>query len=373
MAIKQASRDRADTNDALASSLSASYAGLVAFMTVAHEGSFARAAERLGVGRSAVSRSVQKLEAQLGARLFSRTTRSTTITHEGEQFYEHCRPAVERIVQAVEEMRDLRDGPAQGQLRISAPLGFGRKVVAPLLMEFRAEFPAVGLELILEERVVDMAAERVDIAFRDGHLEDSQVVAKQIVPMQLVVCASPEYAGRHGLPASVEELAQHVCIDQRLANGRILPWEFKVDGHVRRFTPASAIVYNDPSLVLESVVGGQGIAQLPAYQVCDRLRSGELSACLGHAAPDGGGHYLCYLSRVQLPKRVRVFVDFMTRRIRSLDLECPLTASAHACPHRSAAKAGLKASDLLPDVAVRSTASRYANEATEAAILSGAS
>lgn len=328
MPINPGSPDTQDPRDALATSLSASYAGLVAFMTVAHEGSFARAAERLGVGRSAVSRSVQKLESQLGARLFSRTTRSTTITQEGEQFYENCRPAVERIVQAVEEMRDLRDGPPQGLLRISAPLGFGRKVVAPLLLEFRTEFPAVSLELILEERVVDMAAERVDIVFRDGQLEDCQVVAKQLIPMQRVVCASPHYASTHGLPTSVDELAQHVCIDQRLANGRMLPWDFKVDGHACRFTPTSAIVFNDPSLALQSALDGQGIAQLPAYQACEGLRTGDLVACLGHAAPDSGGHYLCYLSRVQLPKRIRAFVDFMTRRIRELDLECPLATGA---------------------------------------------
>ena len=321
MTIASLSRNASDERDALTSSLSASYAGVVAFIAVANEGSFSRAADRLGLGRSAVSRSVQKLEGQLGTRLFLRTTRSTTITREGELFYENCRPGVEKILQALDEMRDLREGPPQGQLRIGAPHGFGRKVVAPLLGEFRARFPAVTLELLLEERSIDLAIDRVDVAFRDGRLEDSQVIARQLIPMRLLVCASPAYARRHGLPTSVDELASHACINQRLANGRLQSWDFKVAGHPRSVTPNAEIVVNDPSLAARAALDGQGLAQLPAYQVCESLRAGTLVACLDDVAPDDRGHYLCYLSRQQLPKRIRAFIDFMTARIRALDLD----------------------------------------------------
>lgn len=317
-------RASSDHRDSLTSSLSASYAGVVAFLTVANEGSFSRAAERLGIGRSAVSRSVQKLESQLGARLLSRTTRSTTITREGEQFYENCRPGVERLLQALEDMRDLRDGPPQGMLKISASLGFGRKVVAPLLAEFREQFPAVGLELSLEDRVVDLAAERIDVAFRDGRLEDSQVVAKRLIPMQMLVCASPDYARVHGLPTSVDELVLHDCINQRLPTGRLQTWDFRIDGQPHSLTPSGDIVVNDPSLALQAVLDGQGIAQLAAYQVCAALHAGTVVTCLNAIAPDDRGHYLCYLSRQQLPKRVRVFIDFMTDRIRAIDIDCTL-------------------------------------------------
>lgn len=323
-------RASSDHRDSLTSSLSASYAGVVAFLTVANEGSFSRAAERLGIGRSAVSRSVQKLESQLGARLLSRTTRSTTITREGEQFYENCRPGVERLLQALEDMRDLRDGPPQGMLKISASLGFGRKVVAPLLAEFREQFPAVGLELSLEDRVVDLAAERIDVAFRDGRLEDSQVVAKRLIPMQMLVCASPGYARVHGLPTSVDELSLHDCINQRLPTGRLQTWDFRIDGQPHSLTPSGDIVVNDPSLALQAVLDGQGIAQLAAYQVCDALHAGTLVTCLNAIAPDDRGHYLCYLSRQQLPKRVRVFIDFMTDRIRAIDIDCTLANLAAA-------------------------------------------
>lgn len=325
--------------DLLASSLSASYAGVIAFITVANEGSFSRAAERLGVGRSAVSRSVRKLEGQLGARLFRRTTRATSITREGELFYENCRPGIERILQALEEMRDLRDGPPQGRLRISAPHGFGRKVVAPLMADFRARYPSVALELLLEERPADMATDGVDVAFRDGRLEDSQVIAKQLIPMRMHVCASPAYAARHGLPQSVEELATHACINQRLGNGRLQGWDFKIDGRPCSVTPEADIVVNDPSLAIRAALDGQGLAQLPAYQACEALRAGTLVACLADVAPDDHGHYLCYLSRQQLPKRVRVFIDFMTARIRALDLDWPAPAP-NARPQAVAMPAG---------------------------------
>ncbi|HKT26867.1 LysR family transcriptional regulator [Dyella sp.] len=308
-----------DHSDLLVSSLSASYAGVVAFLTVANEGSFSRAADKLGIGRSAVSRSVQKLESQIGARLFCRTTRATSITREGELFYQSCRPGVDRIMQALEKMRDLREGPPSGRLKISAPHGFGRKVVAPLMTEFRAHFPAVALELLLEERMVNLTTDGIDVAFRDGRLDDSQIIAKQLIPMQMHVCASPAYAREHGLPRSVDDLATHSCISQRLASGRLQSWDFKVNGQPRCITPEGNLIVNDPSLAMRAVLADQGLAQLPAYQVSDALRNGTLVACLEHVAPDDRGHYLCYLSREQLPKRIRAFVDFMTANIRALD------------------------------------------------------
>ncbi|WP_291183240.1 LysR family transcriptional regulator [Dokdonella sp.] len=311
-----------DGRDPLTSSFSASYAGVVAFIAVATEGSFARAGDRLGIGRSAVSRSVQKLEGQLGTRLFLRTTRATSLTREGERFFEHCRPGVERILQALEEMRDLREGPPRGLLRIGATPGFGRKVVAPLLRPFRARFPGVALELLLDERDADLVTGRVDVAFREGVLDDSQVIAKQLIPMRRLVCASPAYARRHGLPQSIEDLARHACINRRLPNGRLCRWDFKRDGRAADAAPSADLVFNDPELVLHAVLAGDGLAQLPAYQASEPLRAGTLVACLEAFSPDDGGHYLCYLSREQLPKRIRAFVDFMSAQVRALDLDC---------------------------------------------------
>ena len=330
-----------ENHDPLTSSFSASYAGVVAFIAVATEGSFARAGERLGVGRSAVSRSVQKLEGQLGTRLFQRTTRATSLTREGELFFDNCRPGVERILHALEEMRDLREGPPRGLIRVCAPLGFGRKIVAPLIAAFRERHAEVAVELVLDEREADLVTGRVDVAFREGVLDDSQIIAKQLIPLQRLVCASPGYARRHGLPASVEAIEKHACINQRLPNGSLRGWDFKVDGHARSVAPHANLTFNDPELVLQAVLRGDGLAQLPAYEVCDALRAGSLVACLEDASPDDGGHYLCYLSRQQLPKRIRVFVDFMTTQVRALDLDCAMLMPLAAEPRVAAIDAAV--------------------------------
>lgn len=308
--------------DALATSFSASYAGVIAFIAVVNEGSFARAADRLGIGRSAVSRSVQKLEQQVGARLFSRTTRSTALTREGEIFFENCHPGVEKIAQALDDMRELRDGPPRGQLRIGAPVGFGRKVVAPLLNSFRESYPGIAIDLLLDDRPFDFTGDRVDVAFRNGRMEDSQIVARQVVPMQMFVCATPGYLRDHGAIDSVEALAVHHGIHYRAGSGRIDEWEFKVDGRLRKALPPAMEVFNDTDLVLQAVLDGRGLGQLAGYQVSEYLRSGRLVACLPQYAPDDRGHYVCYQSRRQLPSRIRVFIDFMIAAIRALDLEC---------------------------------------------------
>jgi DNA-binding transcriptional LysR family regulator len=307
--------------DALATSFATTYAGVVAFMAVVHEGSFAKAAERLGIGRSAVSRSVLKLETQLDTRLFLRTTRSTALTAEGQRFFEGCRPGVDHIFQALEEMRELRTGIPHGHLRISSTVGFGRKVVAPLLKAFHARYPDITLDLILDDRPTDFTSDRIDVAFRNGRMDDSQIVAKQLVPMRMLVCAAPTYAQRHGLPRNLDELADHSCVNFRFASGRLFEWEFKVDGAVRKHAPRGWLCFNDADLVLQAVLDGAGIAQMAGYQICEHLAAGRLVACLAEHAPDDRGHYLCYLSRHHMPMRVRVFVDDMTQRIRALGLD----------------------------------------------------
>jgi DNA-binding transcriptional LysR family regulator len=308
--------------DPLASSFASTYTGVVAFLAVAAEGSFARAADRLGVGRSAVSRSVQRLEDQLNVRLFLRTTRSTKLTREGDLFYANCHTGVDRILQAVEEMRDLREGEPRGHLRISSPVSFGRKVVAPLLGEFQQAFTDITIDLVLNDRPTDFISDRVDIAFRDGRIEDAQIIAKQIIPMQMLVCASPDYMQAHGLPTTVDELTQHQCINFRFSSGRIFEWDFKVHGQQRKFLPQARLTYNDADLVLRSVLDGKGVAQMAGYLICDLIKAGDLVPCLLQYAPDDRGHYICYLSRQHLPKRMRVFIDFMTEKIRAADLQC---------------------------------------------------
>jgi DNA-binding transcriptional LysR family regulator len=320
-----------ERGDPFACSFATSYAGVLAFIAVVNEGSFAKAADRLGIGRSAVSRSVQRLESQLSARLFHRTTRSTSLTSEGEVFFARCQPGVMHIAQALEDMRELRQGPPRGCLRVSSTSAFGRKVVAPLLAGFNEFYPDISLELLLDDGPADLIASRIDVSFRNGRLQDSEVVAKLLVPMRMLVCASPDYARVHGLPQSIDELAGHRAIHLRLPSGRVCDWEFKVDGRPQRTVPPGRAMFNDDDLVLQAVLAGQGLAQLAAYQVCTPLSAGRVLTCLEGYAPDDLGHYICYLSRQQLPPRIRVFVDYMTHHIRqqyaqSLDLTTTLAA-----------------------------------------------
>lgn len=234
-----------DDSDALAAGFEGSYSGVVAFMTVVAEGSFVKAGDRLGIDRSAVSRSVQKLEAQLGVRLFSRTTRSLALTDEGERFHERCRPGVELITEALEGNRDTREGPPRGQLRVCSTVGFGRKVIAPLLRDFRAAYPAVDVELVLDDGPTNFTSDRIDVSFRNGRMDDSQVIAKLLFPMQMLVCASPGYARAHGLPLSVDDIADHRCINFRLASGRLFEWEFRVQGRLCKVKPQGPMTFND--------------------------------------------------------------------------------------------------------------------------------
>src|SRR5690606_2954514 len=117
-----------------------------------------------------------------------------------ELFYENCQPGVDRIVQALEDMRELRSGPPQGHLRLHSTPGFGRRVIGPLLQGFHAQYPAITLELLLSDHPADFTADRIDVSFRDGRMEDSDIVARQLIPMQMIVCASPDYVKVHGLP-----------------------------------------------------------------------------------------------------------------------------------------------------------------------------
>ncbi|MCC2596620.1 LysR family transcriptional regulator [Pusillimonas sp. MFBS29] len=306
--------------DALASSFAASYAGVVAFLAVADEGSFARAGVRLGIGRSAVSRSVQKLETQLDARLFQRTTRSTSLTREGELFYANCQPGVERIMHAMEDMHELRSGPPKGHLRIHSTTGFGRMIVARLLHDFHLRYPGITLELVLNDMPPDFTTDRIDVSFRDGRLEDSDVVARKLMPMQMVLCASPDYVQAHGMPLDVNDLGRHSCINFRSSSGHIRQWQFRIGETLQKFLPQAHCTFNDIDLIVQSVLKGQGIAQLPSYLVQSLLKERKLLMGLEQFAADDEGCHLCYPSRKQLPDRTRVFIEYAVEHACLMDL-----------------------------------------------------
>ena len=297
--------------DALSASFGASYTGIMAFMAVATEGSFAKAGERLGISRSAISRNVQKLETQLCTRLLIRTTRNTHLTHEGRRFFDNCHQGIAQMAEAMNEMLELRQGPPTGLIKIGTPACFGRKVLAPLLEKFSHEYPDISIHLVLDDGPMDHSVDDIDVGFRSGRIEDSSIIARRLGPMRRAVCAAPSYVDRHGLPRTLEELARHQCISHRVNNGRPAEWEFQIDGRVRKHAPKSRFTVNNSDMVLHTVLQGWGVAQLADFQIADHLAANELVVTLADGLPNDLGHYICYQSRRHLPVRTRVFVDFM--------------------------------------------------------------
>lgn len=293
----------------------ASYGHVLAFLAVVREGSFARAGVRLGVGRSAVSRSVQKLEDHLAARLFARTTRRTALTPEGARFYASCEPGVARIAQALADIRELRGGPPRGTLHLAAPVGYGRRVIAPLVPAFQAAYPDVAVDLRLDDALADLATGRVELAFREGPVREREVVARRLAASPLVLCAAPGYLATRGAPRDVDALADHRCLVHRLTTGALRAWQLRAGGEARTLAPTAAATFNDPELVLEAALAGGGIAQLAGYQVAAHLAAGRLVALLPHGAPAPRVHHACYASRKHLPGRVRAFLDHVTAHL----------------------------------------------------------
>jgi LysR family transcriptional regulator for bpeEF and oprC len=218
-------------------------------------------------------------------------------------------------------MQTLSSGPPRGVLRILSSSGFGRKIVAPLLSDFLVRHPEIALELVLSDRPTGFTADQIDVSFREGHVESGAiVVARRLMPMQMIVCASRAYARRHGLPSHVDDLADHRCLNFRSVSGSIREWEFKIDGLAQRRRPVAQHTFNDAGLIAQAVLDGLGIAQLPAYQVCGLLVERKLIRCLAQYAPADSGHYLCYLNRRPVPARIRAFVDYVTARMHAFDL-----------------------------------------------------
>jgi DNA-binding transcriptional LysR family regulator len=288
---------------------------LAAFIQAADAGSFGGAAKALGISVPAISKSVKSLEDGFGVRLFHRTTRGLTLTDEGQSYLERVRPLLEALQQASADMREAQ-GVVEGVLRVSAPTGFGRHCIVPLLPEFLRAHPGVQIDLHLDDAFSDLVAGRFDVAIRNGRLTDSNIVARQIAPMRLVVCGSPAYLAKHGEPQSLDDLARHNCINYRLANtGRVFHWEFNKDGERIAWPVNGNLTANMPEVTCFAALQGLGLAQLGSYHCAGPIRDGRLVPVLLEHVCTLRGHWLCYLERKHLPQRVRAFADFVCEQV----------------------------------------------------------
>lgn len=258
--------------------------GLVAFARAGSLGSYTSAARSLSISPSAVSKSIQRLEKQLGVPLFTRTTRSLALTAEGRALHERA----VRLLRDAEEIEQLaasaRSEPS-GTLKIAASLPIGIHVLAPALPEFRRQYPKLSIDLRLSDHFVDIIDEGIDLAVRIGDLADSRLRSRKLATLQLCCFAAPDYIAQHGTPAHPNDLAEHDTVTLRYqSSGQLLPWPFKIAGTVVEMVPSSTIVVDVSEALVGMLVAGAGIGLGATFVTAPYVGRGELVPVLADYA-----------------------------------------------------------------------------------------
>lgn len=301
---------------------------LETFVAVVESGSFAAAAERLRLAKSAVSRRVADLESRLGAQLFIRTTRRRSLTDAGRQLYERSVRLLADLEEA-EHSVTSGQGELRGNIHLAAPLSFGLLHLSAALADFLRQHPDVNLDLNLDDRQVNIVEEGFDLALRIGRLEDSSLVARRLAPIRMVACASPAYLREHGEPKRPEELLQHAGLFYGYVSDQ-QNWPYPSAGRALGARVPMRLRSNNGDVLLQAAIHGFGIAVLPTFLAYRALADGRLTAILrDHPLPELALHAV-YPSRRHLPSRVRSLVEFLAGRIGDApywDRELPLPAA----------------------------------------------
>ncbi|MBP0578810.1 LysR family transcriptional regulator [Labrys sp. LIt4] len=292
--------------------------GVSVFVEAVEAGGFAAAAQRLNLSRSAVGKSIARLEERLGARLFHRTTRSQALTEDGQVFYERCLRALAEIREG-EALLDSGRRDVSGRLRVTMPALFGRVCVAPLLLRLAAQHPALELELNFNDRRVDLIEEGYDLAIRNGTLEsDMNLITRRVALQRMTVCAAPAYLREHGAPLTLAALADHQAILYG-RSGHPRSWLFPVQsGPAIEIMPPSRFIFDSLDAVADAAVAGAGLAWMPCWLVAERVRRGELIRVLTeHPGLVFDVHALWPRAPVQ-PLRVRAAIDLLATNLSRL-------------------------------------------------------
>jgi DNA-binding transcriptional LysR family regulator len=289
------------------------FAALTIFATVVEQGGFGRAADKLGLSASAVSRHVSELEAGLSVRLLNRTTRRLSLTESGRAFHERCVQLLADLAEA-EEAVSATALIARGTLRLTSAITFGVRHLAPALAAFGALHPEVEFDVELSDRTVDIVEEGLDLAVRIGSIGSQALIARKIATTRMVLVAAPAYLARRGTPSTPADLAAHQC----------LTYEYLADGNVWRFRDRAGGEHgvrigggahaNNGQFLAALAVAGLGLALEPDFIVAPDIRAGRLVAVLPDYAPPVSDIVVAYPSRRHLSAKVRVFVDFLVRR-----------------------------------------------------------
>jgi DNA-binding transcriptional LysR family regulator len=272
-------------------------------------GSIRQAAISQGVTPQAASQALAQLEEHLGVRLLHRTTRSLSLTDEGQTFLETTQPALAALDRALSQVRNSKDEIA-GPLRIVGPRSAFATLLMPLVGEFCRRHPLVQPDVQLDDGKSNWVQERVDVGFRIGASADEGVIARRLFPVQLIICAAPAYIQQYGVPRSLDELATHRCTAFRHpATGQTLAWYLNIDGEVVHRHVVPTMSTNDIELELQAVLSGQFIGQVANLSAAEHIRSGALVPLLLEHMTDHIGVHVYYGSRTAQPRRVRAFID----------------------------------------------------------------
>ncbi|RKP53578.1 LysR family transcriptional regulator [Pararobbsia silviterrae] len=288
---------------------------ITTFVRAAALGSLRGAAVDQGISPQAASHAVMQLEKTLGVRLFHRTTRKLSLTEEGQRLLDSVEPALATLSSALDDARRAKHDVA-GMLRVSAPRSLGLPVLWPFFEAFQAHYPDVQLEVQFDDQFTDLVTDRADVGFRGGPPPSGGSIARRLLPIQLIVCASPGYIERHGAPRTVDELAQHRCTGYRRANtGKLAQWQFRIGDEIAYRDVPPAICVNDTEMETQAVLSGLGIGQLGSFNATAHIRSGRLIPLLTEHVTEYGAVYIYYRHRTEQSLRVRTFIDFMVERL----------------------------------------------------------
>ena len=283
---------------------------LAAFMVVAKEQNFTRAAKRLGVSQSALSQTVRGLEAQLGIRLLNRTTRRVVPTEAGERLLNSVGPRIEEIRQQLMGLSELRDKPA-GTIRLTATEYAAESILWPAVERLVSEYPDIKVEIITDYGLVDIVKDRFDAGVRPGETIAKDMIAIRVgPPMRMAVAGSPRYFAEHPLPTLPQQLTEHSCINLRLSgHGGLYAWEFEKEGRELSVRVDGQLIFNTGSMILTAALAGKGLAYLPEEQLKPYFASGQLVSVLGDWCELFSGYHLYYPSHRQPTPAFALLVD----------------------------------------------------------------
>ena len=288
---------------------------IAAFVAVARAGSFTKAAARLGVSQSALSQTVRNLEARLGLRLLTRTTRSVAPTEAGERLMQTVAPRLEEVEAELAALTALRDKPA-GAVRISAGEHAAETVLWPAIEKLLPSYPDITVEIVVDNGLTDIVAQRLDAGVRLGEQVDKDMVAVRIGPdLRMAVVGAPSYFARRKKPRTPEDLTAHGCVNLRLQSaGALYAWELEKGGRALKARVEGQVIVNTATLAVKAALSGAGLAFVPEDRVVSHIKEGRLARVLADWCPPFAGFHLYYPSRRQPTPAFQVLVEALRFR-----------------------------------------------------------